>query len=549
MQYKFITNKTGVGLLLLIVMALLVSVLILQNNKVFSQTATVPQCIDGTGLLVNGSTAPTTSIPANTIPVISVHSTGPNADQIIKVVPYLNEEIPLGKAVAENTYIWNMPWVTGLAGLPQGSVARLSARIYYSNSSTGTQSVCVTSQTINATINNTHAAAFNATTVPAEWAGPMSSSIAINAKTTVIEPVFDPTPYILYKWSANIGYLTPMGHYAQFSSGTTTGTGAVSVEVSYGGATRVLTVPITVKAPDAPLPVPQTTTNNTNTIQQKDTATNTNTAVDTVTSVQNPTSQDCVISAIGKDRFIQINNGAVRPTLEEIEKFKLCFATSNYVVPSNFAPIAPATIKELTSVKSIKITSLNNEKRINDNVEKNVLRIGGKAAPNSIVFIYIFSDPLVLTTTTDGEGNWEYILEDPIEPGEHEVYSVVSRGDGIYERSSPVSFKMDATAEAATINPNGLTLKLASATPAQSQRSLGLYIAGSITVLVFAIIGFIVTTVRNNKITRISTSTFSAFPLEQSQKIQTNNVSQLSQNDDIPENSELLDDNPNTNKQ
>ena len=91
----------------------------------------------------------------------------------------------------------------------------------------------------------------------------------------------------------------------------------------------------------------------------------------------------------------------------------------------------------------------------------------------------------MLTTTTDGDGNWSYELEDPLANGEHEVYALVDKGDGNYERSSVASFFI-GTAEASDENPDGLSLELLTEpTVSANNRSVNLFIAATIGVVTF----------------------------------------------------------------
>lgn len=522
MQYLFGVNTLFIRVMSAVIATSLVIAGFVTYNAMPS-SAVGSLCVDGTGLLVNGSTSLNTAVTSNQPVQLKLNSTNPQAELVTDVIFYLNGSTPLGRGVREGSYSWQMMWVPGLANLTSGQAVQLTAKVFYNDTAAGGVTSCVTQYPINTQINTYVPAQLNATISPTQWSGPMGTPININTLVSVSEPAFNPSQFAIFEWSNTIGFLTPNNQNAQLSSGSTVGTGMVKVKIQYSGATKYLTIPIEVKSPDAPLPPPtsNTTTNTTNTTNTSPTTAKTNTTNNTSTTViappttiQTPTVQDCVASAIGLERFTAINTATVRPTPEEIEKIKICFASSNYVVPSNFAPVAPTGIKKLPIVKTVKINSLENEKRITDNVEKNVLRFIGTAKPNSIVFIYVFSDPLVLTTTTDGEGNWEYVLEDPIEPGNHEVYSVVNRGDGVYERSDALSFTLSETAEAATVNPNGLTLKLANATPAESQRSMGLYIIGSVTVLSLAVAGFLLTLIKRNR-TASSRSTFSAFPADQ----------------------------------
>lgn len=161
-------------------------------------------------------------------------------------------------------------------------------------------------------------------------------------------------------------------------------------------------------------------------------------------------------------------------------------------MPSNFAPVAPTQVNQLPTAPNVEIKNLQNTTRTDDTGKKDVLKIKGTATPNSTVIVYIFSDPLVLTTTTDSNGDWSYSLEDPIESGKHEVYAVVDKGNGKYEKSNPFSFVI-GKAEAAANNPNALSLKLADATsPTQTNRSMFMFIAGGVALVIVALIGFIV---------------------------------------------------------
>jgi hypothetical protein len=80
------------------------------------------------------------------------------------------------------------------------------------------------------------------------------------------------------------------------------------------------------------------------------------------------------------------------------------------------------------------------------------LKISGKALPNTILKIYIFSDPIIITVKTDGEGNWNYELKKEISDGKHEAYVAITDNSGnIVDKSEPIAFIK--TAEAANIIP------------------------------------------------------------------------------------------------
>lgn len=70
------------------------------------------------------------------------------------------------------------------------------------------------------------------------------------------------------------------------------------------------------------------------------------------------------------------------------------------------------------------------------------IKIEGKGLPNSFVTIYIYSSPIVMVTKTDGNGNWNIVLDRPLADGAHEVYATVTNNHGgIEDRSEPFIFE------------------------------------------------------------------------------------------------------------
>jgi len=219
--------------------------------------------------------------------------------------------------------------------------------------------------------------------------------------------------------------------------------------------------------------------------------------------------QACIVEkGMTLDRYKAIASGKSRPTDSELTKIQTCFALVSYILPTNFAPVDPVKVKNLGSDKVITISKpINVTKKDAYGNKKETLKLSGKAKSKSTVYLYIFSDPLVITTSADSDGNWQYTLEDPLNPGNHEVYAVVDKGDGSYKRSDPMSFII-STAGASAVNPNGLSLNLSkvpTATPAQSTGNLVFYIAGSAAVLVVVLVGlYVVVRIRKKKSSTIT---------------------------------------------
>jgi hypothetical protein len=95
-------------------------------------------------------------------------------------------------------------------------------------------------------------------------------------------------------------------------------------------------------------------------------------------------------------------------------------------------------VRELTKVKSIGASS-----------ESSQLQISGTAMPDSQVMIYIFSDPIVVTTQADSDGEWSYTLQETLSGGEHKIFAVSKNSQAQYVRSRPIQFSIIPTAIAA----------------------------------------------------------------------------------------------------
>ena len=349
---------------------------------------------------------------------------------------------------------------------------------------------------------------------------PVNTTVPVSAN--IISPDFSGinfTQYALFDWateSRGTVSANNQNNITTFFAGPSAGEGKVKVVARFGKRVHDAAIPTRVLPADSPISTsttPSTTTTTTSSGDATTTTTTNNTGETTttttttdpetnevVTEVQrtttvetNTTTGSCAVAALGEERFNAINSGTARPTIEEINKLKACFALTRYILPSNFAPVAPAKVAELPVSSAIKIAALKNEIREDGEKQKEVLRLSGTAAPNSTVVVYLFSEPLVLTTTADDNGEWVYELEDPLEPGDHTIYAVVDKGDGVFEKTDPFSFVI-GTAEASAENPSGLSLALDERqTPQESSISTLLYVGSSAAMLaVISVIAFVV---------------------------------------------------------
>lgn len=134
--------------------------------------------------------------------------------------------------------------------------------------------------------------------------------------------------------------------------------------------------------------------------------------------------------------------------------------------------------------------------KIDKNDKKNNgYNLSGKAEPNSVVTLYIYSDlPLVITAKTDEYGNWNYELDESLIEGEHEIYVAINDNTGkVISKSNPLTFFVK---EAKAISVKDFVSSSASAqeftTPIKKTESLIMYyIIIAIFIIAIGIILFI----------------------------------------------------------
>jgi hypothetical protein len=109
----------------------------------------------------------------------------------------------------------------------------------------------------------------------------------------------------------------------------------------------------------------------------------------------------------------------------------------------------------------------------------------GIATPKSQVTLKIQSQPIVITTRADSSGNWEYIFEKPLAPGEHQVTVEIIKPTGEKVSSGPFDFLI-ARAQASADNPTGTSLQLVD--PTQKMYLYYYLIAGGAIAIALAIL-------------------------------------------------------------
>ena len=425
----------------------------------------------------------TTTTPAVPVQSVVFSSTTSGVDKV------------LGRALQSgpSTYYWTMPWVTAVS--PNGPHF-ITATVLDANNNACT----VTNPTAFAVSNPTPAQMNVLGITPTSVVVPTNNNIDFTVQMPIIAAGVDISQYVVYEWQTTIGTVIPqtVNNVGRFSSGPASGSGLVSVLVKYGAQIISKTVPVQVVSPNTTPssttpPTTSTTTQSTPTAPTSGSTTHTSTT--TAASGATLTTQllktdslvgQCLLTSIGEARLKVLEAEQTRPNAEEFEKYRNCFAKSSFVVASSLAPVAPAEVKKLNTSGEITIAKAETTLAKSNGNEVKKLVFKGKGKPNTTVLIYVFSEPLVLATTTDSDGSWSYTLEDPLEPGSHEAYAIVSGGNGTYERSSSFGFLINK-ASASAANPKGYSLELGVApTAKQNNRSINFFVAGIVAAALIA---------------------------------------------------------------
>jgi hypothetical protein len=518
MRQKYF-SKTAFTWFSVIVIISAVLLTFIDAGRSSSQT-TADGCI---GLSMKVSTPTGSGDSVNTTALsgeADINITTPSTPQISQIIISANDK-QIGQAQPSGTNNWIFKWATTLWPTVSSRSVILTAKANYADGHT-----CPVLSTMNPYYMTTQqTSTLNLVASPPSWDSNVNSSQLISVTSSLLPTSstlssLNINPYAIYEWSPSsyIGQIfSPTNTFLDntqrnYTSGTTAGNNLITVTATYGGAVSTAIIPITVKALDTTTTAPATSSNQTITVTTDTTKTTTpdtnaataTTAATTATTATQVTSsqvqvgtvtKSCVETEITTERYSTINSGTSRPTADELTKISNCFATSKYVLPSSFSPVDPMKIDTLTVENAVAtVSKLENVTKTVDSVKKDTLKISGKAKPKTTVLIYVYSDPLIITTTSDSDGNWQYTLEDPLEPGKHEVYAVVNKGDGTYKRSDPLSFLI-STASATAVNPNGLSLKLGetpTATASQSNSNLIYYIIGSGCALAVALVSLFI---------------------------------------------------------
>ncbi|HIA91712.1 TPA: hypothetical protein EYO12_01170 [Candidatus Saccharibacteria bacterium] len=393
----------------------------------------------------------------------------PSGSSSVEYVRFVSNGAVLGTASQQQGALWEMNWDTTLVDNGEKTVRAVAK---YQN-----DAIC-TGQEITVAVNNQSQPAqqpqvtLNASVNRSQWVGPTNVSylFKFSAQTQQGGAKNNVTDQAAYNYTTTIGSLKQEGSALRFFSGSRSGGGTITATVEYSGQQRKITIPVTVFANnsssnDYPSTAASKDTSlnsdstNTSSTQTDGTTSETTDATQPVTARGDDVLETCLLETLQSERYKSLTEKNQRLAFAELSRNLGCFSQRKFVVPANLAPVAPEQIESLDELESLSVTTVDSVEVIDEDTITDGLTFSGTAEPNKPVLIYIFSEPLVLATVSDGDGNWSYTLEEPLEPGDHEVYIAVEDEAGIARKSAPFFIEI-AAAESSEQNPVGASLDL-----------------------------------------------------------------------------------------
>lgn len=153
---------------------------------------------------------------------------------------------------------------------------------------------------------------------------------------------------------------------------------------------------------------------------------------------------DCLINAVGEERYQAISLGESQPTPEEREEGAACFRASQSgggLSPGVILPLPSDQVPYLPeNPDAISVDDIIQEDDDDSADDTETVTIEGTAPAGEVVDIYVHSSTaVVVSTEADSSGKWSYTVLG-LEEGPHLVYAT-ARVDGVTERSVGTTFQ------------------------------------------------------------------------------------------------------------
>ncbi|MCH7640637.1 hypothetical protein IID22_00340 [Patescibacteria group bacterium] len=152
----------------------------------------------------------------------------------------------------------------------------------------------------------------------------------------------------------------------------------------------------------------------------------------------------CLREGIGFSRYEEIKFGRSEPTDDERAKGEACFENLNET-QVNFLPSPPEQVPFLQTSNIVEVAGVSEEfEELYFGLLDRKFVFSGTGPAGSVVNIYIFTEPIVVTTKTDENGDWVYELSQPLEGERHVAYATVRNQSGDIVRSAVFNFTVAA---------------------------------------------------------------------------------------------------------
>ena len=156
---------------------------------------------------------------------------------------------------------------------------------------------------------------------------------------------------------------------------------------------------------------------------------------------------DCLIDAVGEERYQAISQGESLPTPEEREAGAACFRAAQSEGGLSSGVILPLPSEQIPYLpenpEAISVDDISQEEDYDSADDTETVTIQGIAPPGEVVDIYVHSSTAVVASTeADSSGKWSYTVLG-LEKGPHLVYAA-ARVDGETERSVGTTFQAGA---------------------------------------------------------------------------------------------------------
>lgn len=137
---------------------------------------------------------------------------------------------------------------------------------------------------------------------------------------------------------------------------------------------------------------------------------------------------------------------------------------------------------ELFTVRNIEVSNNATPSSPQDKKAPLPIRLTGQALPNTIVTLYVYSDPIVVRVKADESGLWSYTLTKELPDGSHTAYIAMTDSAGrVLAKSAPLPFVKEAAA--VSFAPSNL--------PGLEDQAPSLFSGASLYALISIIIGVI----------------------------------------------------------